>query len=44
MRDGRVASVDAALVTDTLDGGDTIGFVDWPAALAVTWRAATEPR
>jgi hypothetical protein len=40
MHDGRVADVDMTLVTDTPDDGDAVGFIDWQAAVAVTWRAA----
>jgi hypothetical protein len=35
MQEGRVADV---AMTPVADRGDTIGFVDWPAAIAVTWR------
>ena len=38
MREGRVAEVNMTLVTGPPDGGDEIGFIDWPQVLAVTWR------
>ena len=38
MRDGRVHSVDMELVTTTPESGDTIGFIDWPAVVGLTWR------
>lgn len=34
---GRVSDVDMDLITGT-EHGDSIGFIDWPAVLAVTWR------
>ena len=37
LRDGRVAGVTMALATD-VDYGDTVGFIDWAATLAVTWQ------
>jgi hypothetical protein len=36
-KQGRVKNVIMTPVTDG-DYGDTAGFIDWPAVLAVTWR------
>jgi hypothetical protein len=43
MHCGRIADISASWVTDTADAGDTIGFIDWPAVVAVTWRASAPP-
>ena len=40
---GRFAHVAMDLVTDT-EHGDTMGFIDWSAVVAVTWRFAPEVR
>jgi hypothetical protein len=39
MRDGRIGDVDMELVTSAPESGDTIGFIDWPVVVALTWRA-----
>lgn len=39
---GRVHTVHMELVTDAPDAGDTVGFIDWPSVLAVTWRPLKE--
>ncbi|HEV2033380.1 MAG TPA: hypothetical protein VGU71_04155 [Candidatus Dormibacteraeota bacterium] len=37
--DGHVEGVDADwVVGPDVDAGDTIGYVDWPRVIAVTWR------
>ena len=36
MRDGRIGDVAMELATER---GDTIGCIDWPAVVALTWRA-----
>jgi hypothetical protein len=36
---GKVLGVDLEPIENT-EHGDTIGFLDWPATLAVTWRFA----
>jgi hypothetical protein len=38
MFNGRVHSVRMELVTAAPDSGDTVGFIDWPAVVALTWR------
>lgn len=38
---GRVSHVTMDLIEGT-NHGDSIGFIDWPAVLAVTWRKAVE--
>ena len=43
MQDGKVASVDLDLIEGT-EHGDTVGFVDWTAAVMVTWRKAGAER
>ena len=42
MFNGRIHSVTMELVTDTPESGDTIGFIDWPAVVALTWRAVKQ--
>ena len=42
MFNGRIHSVTMELVTDTPGSGDTIGFIDWPAVVALTWRAVKQ--
>jgi hypothetical protein len=42
MFNGRIHSVTRELVTDTPGSGDTIGFIDWPAVIALTWRPAKQ--
>ena len=42
MFNGRIHSVRMQLVTDTPGSGDTIGFIDWPAVVALTWRAVKQ--
>lgn len=36
---GRPVGMDANLIEGT-DQGDTVGFIDWAAVAAVTWRIA----
>jgi hypothetical protein len=43
MRDGRIASADMELVTTAPESGDTIGFIDWPVVVGLTWRAIQQP-
>ena len=38
---GRVSGVTMDLIEGT-EHGDSIGFIDWSAVLAVTWRKAAE--
>jgi hypothetical protein len=38
MREGRIGDVSMDLVTSTPESGDTIGFIDWPVVVALTWR------
>ena len=39
MNAGRIANVEMDLISDT-EHGDSIGFIDWSAVTAVTWRRA----
>jgi hypothetical protein len=38
MRNGRISDVTMELVTDAPGCGDTVGFIDWSAVVAVSWR------
>jgi hypothetical protein len=42
MFNGRIHSVTMELVTDTPESGDTVGFIDWPAVVALTWRTVKQ--
>ena len=43
VHNGKVASVELDIIEGT-EHGDTIGFVDWTAAVTVSWRkAGVEP-
>jgi hypothetical protein len=39
MRDGRIGDVAMTLMTNVPDGGDTLGFIDWPVVTGLTWRS-----
>jgi hypothetical protein len=39
MFNGRIHSVTMELLTSAPEAGDTIGFIDWPAVVSLTWRA-----
>ena len=38
MFNGRIYDVAMDLITVGTECGDTIGFIDWPAVVALTWR------
>jgi hypothetical protein len=42
MRDGRISDVSMELVTSAPESGDTIGFIDWPVVVALTWRSTKQ--
>jgi hypothetical protein len=39
MHNGRIGDVSMKLVTSGPDSGDTVGFIDWSAVVALTWRS-----
>jgi hypothetical protein len=44
MLNGRIHSVTMELVTGAPDSGDTIGFIDWPSVIGLTWRVMKADR